>query len=394
VVLKDLKLNIGHHHLVGKAITKYINGKLRSFDSATLDDFSKAVVTDALYLKNKGINPIWWGLQNEPPVGTNGDCIYSCCWYNSTEYYQAFLATATAIRAALPDTIIHASSESGQFYAPMILQDPKALELVDAWTFHRVGANSDEQLSPNNFLKESYARPVLNNEFEYLDENTSPERTINTAQSIMNWMAFENSPSWYWLHALKPLTNAEARGYSLGFWAPTNTSLGNFSIPPGSWEYNYDNYNAIAGFTNYLPWNSVRINVTEDEIRPDFRILAYLYDPTMARWKNKNKHQPSLVESARRTLKEDTRAKAAVTKLAFVITHRLNATVSPNFIYNITIVNIPLDVPLPVFTGHLYSFNATDIDLGTRTTSRDSMNGNILLTVTIEPETIQFWVEE
>jgi hypothetical protein len=31
---------------------------------------------------------------------------------------------------------------------------------------------------------------------------------------------FENSPTWFWLHALKPTTNSEAEGYGLGLWRP------------------------------------------------------------------------------------------------------------------------------------------------------------------------------
>ena len=376
-----------------KSNSNFINGKLRAFDPTTLAAFGKAVATDALYLKNAGINPVWWGLQNEPPVGLRSNsCIYACCAYNASEYYVAFKATAAAIRAALPETIIHASSWSGQQYAPMILSDPVALDLVDAWTFHRVGANSDEQLNAETFLKDANGRPVLNNEFEYLDMNTNAERTINTAQSIMNWMAFENAPSWYWLHALKPLTNAEAKGYSLGFWAPTNRSLGNFSIPPGTWEYNAPNFNAVAGFTKYLPWNSVRINVTEDTIRPDFRILAYLYDPAMARW-DKNT-QPALLEGAKSTLLDSTRANAAATKLGFVVTHRLNATVAPDFTFNIDITGMSAGSPLPTFSGHLYSANVTDSNLGTKTATRDPTNGMLSLSVTLSPQTIQFWVQE
>ena len=378
-----------------KSNNAYINGKLKGFDTATLQTFAKAVAADALYLKSVGINPVWWGLQNEPPVGTNNDCIYSCCWYNGLEYYNAFKATATAVRQALPDTIIHASSWSGSQYAPMILQDPEALALVDAWTFHRVGANSNEQLtSAAFFLNNSHGRPVLNNEFEYLDMYTNAERTINTAQSIMNWMAFENAPSWYWLHALKPLINSEAKGYSLGFWAPTNRSLGNFSIPHGTWEYNTYNYNAVAGFTKYLPWNSIRVNVGEDLIRPDFRVLAYLYDPAMARWKVPSGAQPPLSESARTSLFDSARAHAAATKLGFVVTHRLNATVSPNFTFLVDIVDVPTDSPLPTFSGHLYSANQTDETLGTKTASRDPSTGIVSLSVTLTPQTIQFWVEE
>ena len=81
-----------------------------------------------------------------------------------------------------------------------------------------------------------------------MEGGTSGNRTLNTAQSIMNWFVFENSPSWFWLHALKPLTNSEAAGYGLGFWNPPLSPSNATSLPPGHWDYNPFNYNAIAGF--------------------------------------------------------------------------------------------------------------------------------------------------
>ena len=92
--------------------------------------------------------------------------------------------------------------------------------------------------------------PVWNNECEYLDSHTSPYRTINTAQSIMNWFAFGESPTWYWLHALKPTTNEESPGYGLGFWRPYNdTNFSHFpDLPAGHWTYNDDNWNGTTWF--------------------------------------------------------------------------------------------------------------------------------------------------
>ena len=107
----------------------------------------------------------------------------------------------------------------------VVAKDAQLVELVDAWTWHCVGCNSDAQLGPNsssaNQLRTRPARangfiaPGHNNEFEYLDDTTSPERCINTAQSIMNWFLL-GAPTWYWLHALKPTTNAESAGYGVG----------------------------------------------------------------------------------------------------------------------------------------------------------------------------------
>ena len=37
----------------------------------------------------------------------------------------------------------------------------------------------------------------------------------------------------------------------------------------------------VAGFARYIPWDSVRVNVIEDELRGDNRILAYMFNPTV-----------------------------------------------------------------------------------------------------------------
>lgn len=124
------------------------------------------------------------------------------------------------------------------------------VSLTDGWTWHCVGCNADEQLgkSISHFLNNSQGVPVWNNEFEYLDSKTSPWRTLNTAQSIMNWFAFGNSPTWFWLHALKPTINAESPGYGLGFWRPyADTNFSHFpDVPAGHWTYNPDNWNGAC----------------------------------------------------------------------------------------------------------------------------------------------------
>lgn len=376
-----------------KSNNNYIDGTLQSFNSSFLEQFAQAVTQDALYLQAQNFSVVWWGLQNEPPVGPS-NCIYSCCGYNAEQYYQAFNYSARSVRTALPNTTIHVSSWSGPYYSPALSTDPSTLELVDVWTYHYVGANSDVMIQDREYLNNfTHGRPVLNNEFEYLDDYTDPERTINTAQSIMNWMVFENSPTWYWLHALKPIINEEADGYSLGFWNPIVNSSTSTKLPPGYWDYNYDNYNALAGFTKYLPWDSVRINVTEDEIRNDVRIMAYKYNPQKAIWlvSKEAKKQTIQPGSTRRIIKgDDQDIRNEATNFAFVVTNRVNNTVM-----NIQIQLDGISNPNTLqFHGHLYSSNFTDQDLGIINPQLNVTNNMYYLSLNVDPYTIQFWVEE
>lgn len=81
----------------------------------------------------------------QPFVGPSG-CIYSCCGYSYEEYYDTFKAVAPAVHAAFPATIIHANSWGGQQQAFLIAQDPSAALFVDGWTYHMVGADSNDQV--------------------------------------------------------------------------------------------------------------------------------------------------------------------------------------------------------------------------------------------------------
>jgi hypothetical protein len=85
------------------------------------------------------------------------------------------------------------------------------------------------------------------------------------------------SPAWFWLHALKPVTNLEAAGSSLGYWRPAGTLQKNLrpNLRPGHWEFNPQNWNAIAGFLKYLPWDSTRLTVEESTVEHDQRILVW-----------------------------------------------------------------------------------------------------------------------
>ena len=259
-----------------KSNDSYIKGTLKSFDDAFLGTFADALVQDVRYLEDHGLNVVQWGLQNEPVASTP----YSSCVYSPDQYCRTFKAAAPKIKAAFPKVLIQATSWDGQGgkYGSVLQADPDALKYVDAWTWHRIGASSNQQIDEAAiFNANTHGRPVFNNEFEYLDNKTSDDRFVNTAQSILNWMVFVDSPTWFWLHALKPSYNAEASGYSLGFWRPQDDDdMTHFpTIQKGHWDYNPQNFNAIAGFLRHMPWDSRRINVREDQVRRSQRIMAY-----------------------------------------------------------------------------------------------------------------------
>jgi hypothetical protein len=203
----------------------------------------------------------------------------------------------------------------------------------------------------------------------------------------MNWLVFLNSPSWYWLHALKPIVNEEASGYGLGFWQPIVNGTGKV-LEPGFWDYNPDNSNAILGFTKYMPWDSVRVNVTEENgINPDVRVLAYTFNPAKARFRAAERAAPPPSSSSYDVLEDDAEVRAAATDLAVVLTNR----------WNLTDVDVTVVVDVPagtVFEGHLYSANATDVSLGTVTAQQSSTNGLVYFTTTVHPLSIHFWVQQ
>ncbi|QKW07602.1 hypothetical protein HUT18_15675 [Streptomyces sp. NA04227] len=253
----------------------YIGGKLKSFEPAFLDEFGDALVADLDYLVAGGCRISEWGLQNEAVLSPR---TYSSATYTADEYYKTFKAVAPKIRAKYPDVRIHAESYDGWkgSLGKAIAADPEVMKYVDAWSFHRIGADSNQQMDAD-FTSGAQGKLVYNNEFEYLDNKTSDWRCINTAQSIMNWMVFQDSPTWYWLHALKPIANAEAAGYSLGFWRPPHdTDYSRFpDLKPGHWTWNPKNWNGVAGFVKYLPWDSVRYMVDESTRLKDQRIMAW-----------------------------------------------------------------------------------------------------------------------
>ncbi|MET3165160.1 UNVERIFIED_ORG: hypothetical protein ABIB19_003592 [Arthrobacter sp. UYEF10] len=329
-----------------KSNKSYIGGTLQRDDQAFLSEFSEAILRDVAYLEDHGLPVSWWGLQNEPDIETT----YSSCTYTDNLYFNAFRTAASRLRARFPTIRIHANSFGGQhgIGGAAIRSDDPTLALVDAWTWHRIGTDTKELMpGEGTFSKDVQGRAVYNNEFEYLewDAMQSAWYTVNTAQSIMNWMVFHDSPTWTWLHALKPTYNSESLGYSLGIWRPWDDD--DFTRYPGlrkgHWTWNPANWNALAGFLHHMPWDSVRVEVDEPELNSDYRIMAWT------------------APDGRRT---------------FVVTNRSE---KPHTFTIETGVRAP-------FTGSRYAHNINSLAL--------KVKPGPTLVVTAPPYSIEFWTEE
>jgi len=243
-------------------------------------EFAAALVHDVHYLRDNQIPVKFWGLQNEPRAGSAVKD-YSRCVYADSQYEQAFSAVAPAIRAYDPWIRIIADSWELNGIAP-VLADPARRSLVDALVIHHVGCDANQVLTQVPKLRARYGseKPLFQNEYEYLQGPTSPARCLNTVQHIMNWLQVGEAPTWFWIHALKPIKNKEASGYSLGFWRPAaDTNAADHpdfpGLKPGHWQWNKYNWHAVGSFIRHMPWDCRAVAVTEEESDPDLRILAF-----------------------------------------------------------------------------------------------------------------------
>lgn len=181
-------------------------------------DFAQSVVGDIKTLAAAGLRTSMFGLQNEPNVNHS---IYSTCEYpNSPSYVAAYTAVARAIRAHDPAIMLFA--DTGHHFPSYIgpaMKDPEVAKLVDAYAVHIVGSPSETPRKVHEEIRAKLPlRPWFQNEYEYLVGGATPDRCLNTVQHIMNSFQLAENPTWFWIHALKPIRNAEASGYSLGFW--------------------------------------------------------------------------------------------------------------------------------------------------------------------------------
>jgi hypothetical protein len=239
-----------------------------------LTDFAQACVADLRTLREAGIPVSMWNLQAEPFSGGT----YSTCPYAPEEYLRAFKAAAPAVRAYDPaiQIIADTSMSWGFPFIRPLLSDPPRAALVDALVIHLIGYDSKFIRPP----QEPSGKPRYNNEFEYLHGPASPARCLNTVQNVMNWFQLADAPSWFWLHALKPYSNLEASGYSLGYWRPSQEADSSRFPPglePGHWTWNKYNWHAVGSFIRHMPWDCRSIAVNElDGADDDLRICAYL----------------------------------------------------------------------------------------------------------------------
>jgi O-glycosyl hydrolase len=338
----------------------FYGGTIAANDSAFFNAFSDALVQDIRYLGMNGLHVVQWGLQNEPVFGTtplDGEKVkigtrpkmpYGIMFYSPEDYATTLKFTIPKLRALKPSLHIHANSWDGPAgtYAAEIRKNPELLKSIDAWTWHQVGSNSNAQIDDQaKYMMGAGGKPVYSNEFEYqpadLKKIASP--FMNTGQSLMNWMVFENSPTWYWLHALKPVTNLEATGYALGYWRPAGVLKNNLrpNLEAGHWEFNAQNWNALAGFLKYLPWDSTRLAVDEGTVQHDQRILV---------WRSKRG------------------------KLGIALSNRGALP------YTFKLVG----VGRASLVGHKYTMTDINVALGKKT-------GDVL-SITVQPQSYEFWI--
>lgn len=246
-----------------------------------LQDVGAAVVHDMKTLEANGIRVSKWGLQNEPR-DKMGIADYSRCGYNREQWVKTFLAVAPAIRAYDPRIEIIADTWHLNYVEP-VMADAKNRELIDSLVLHHVGCDAAEVKKEVAQARAKFGsdKPLYQNEYEYLWGATTPARCMNTVLHIMNWFQLGEAPAWYWIHALKPVGNAEASGYSLGFWRPAadTNAADNPKFPglkPGHWTWNKYNWHAVASFVKRMPWNCRGVALEEAQYDPDLRVMAFL----------------------------------------------------------------------------------------------------------------------
>ncbi|MBD5233985.1 MAG: hypothetical protein HDS65_07405 [Bacteroidales bacterium] len=328
------------------------DGTLKSFDDEFINEFTDALMEDIKYLKSNGFNISTWGLQNESQYESVG---YAHCHYTPDQLVKVFGVAAPKVRALDPNIeIIYDtnSGNNGEYGEKLWKENPQLLPYVDAWVYHRIGDDADFVMDRcENYKENNQGKPIYQNEYEYFNDQM-PTHTyewfmVNTAQSIMNWMTFVNSPKWYWLHALKAVDDHVDRdGFGLGIWRPSyaNDSHDYPTLKHGHFTFNWQNFNGIAGFLKYMPWNSRRYEVQEDNATHNNRIMAW---------------------------------KTPEGKFVIALTNRSDEWYE---------FNVDLDKNMKL-TGHRYNKNGIDQDLGTS-------DGSATLSAKVRPWSIEFWVED
>eukprot|EP00035_Acanthoeca_spectabilis_P000807 m.75729 g.75729 ORF g.75729 m.75729 type:complete len:537 (+) comp10441_c0_seq1:1-1611(+) len=248
--------------------------------------WSDAMAADAAYLMGNGLRIKYWGLQNEPE-----NCpVYAGLKYTNVTYYDVFNATAPKIFATVPGVKIEGGSLRGcEGVASAVYADPNTRAMVTGgWTYHTGGAEASSAM--RNYSAGCGGATTWVNEWEYFGSltpkqgfNLTADDTINLAATVLNWFVFSNAPKFTFLHALKPTYNVEAEGFGLGFWRPPDdNSTQKVPLDKGHWRFNNKTWNALAGFTQRVPWDSTRVHVVGelDPTRVAQRIMAFRTPPS------------------------------------------------------------------------------------------------------------------
>ncbi|WP_049903552.1 golvesin C-terminal-like domain-containing protein [Halococcus agarilyticus] len=262
-----------------KSSDDYLYEGLESTSTTALADMADAMVTDMQMLDQNGIDASIWSLQNEPHVKGGG---YSKCGYGNGEYADALHVVGQRIRSEFPSVRIHGpdhntGSVPSDGLSDAVRSNPEALELIDMWSWHALtsSGNPDSFVGTSSLGDEALGRPVINTEFEYLGGNTN---FTHTAKMVMNHFVYMDSPTFFWLHALKPTTVANDEsgyGYSLGWFRPpsdSDSSDDGIDVDVGEWTYNDVNWNGIVPFVELIPHDSVRYSVLGDDADDTTRV--------------------------------------------------------------------------------------------------------------------------
>jgi hypothetical protein len=389
-----------------------VGGSLAGFDAGALAALGDAAVADVQRLEAAGLPVAMWGLQDAPAVGPKG-CELSCCGYSPDQYAAAQAAVAAAVRAALPHVAIHASSQSGQYYAPgLSVGDPPALANIDAWSFLSTQLPESGGTYPWAnwaYLRAGAAgRPVLSAAFLNPGEPASPGDTGNTALHLINWLSYARAPTWFYGHALLPLgggaaADAAAAAHALGVWNPVEGgSTDPDAPPPGHWDVAMMNWNAVSGFLTFMPHDSVLLTVQGVANNdPSVNAMAYRYDPGKAAWLHPDGWTPPPRDNSTRGATRDmlTRgsprdvaARAAATNLVVAVVNALNvsATATVQFEFYPAPAG---DAALPTFRGREYGPYVNNAPAAPVNVYRCQGTNMVCFTTVLAPGEIQFWLQ-
>ena len=164
----------------------------------------------------------------------------------------------------------------------------------------------------------------------------------------------------------------------------------------------------VAVFARYLPWDSVRVVVSEDSLRQNARILTYKFDAAVRLsaedyfegFASRSPHRPPLLflpgcmgspggatSQARERVATPPRVPPRCTSPSCCPTATRRAGPRSCF------ASCWKGSPRPAFAGHAYVPNATDAPMGTVTAMLDSY-GHWALELGVPSLSVQFWLQQ